>query len=102
MDDKSTRGEAPGRGQDTDRIPKESILPIAIAGGAMLVCCLGPVLFVSGAAWFTGWLSGIDALGALAIAVAVGGAVFVLRRRRQASSGDDRPSAATQAIGEDR
>lgn len=81
---------------------KENVWLVAAAGGAMLVCCLAPVLFVSGAAWFTGWFSGIDPLGALAIAVAVGGAVLMLRRRRQAAARDERPSSTTQAIGEDR
>ena len=82
--------------------PKESVWLVAAAGGVMLVCCLAPVLFVSGAAWFTGWFSGIDPLGALAIAAAVGGGVLILRRRRKAAAGDERPSSATQAVGEDR
>lgn len=73
---------------------KENVWLVAAAGGVMLVCCLAPVLLVSGAAWFsvTGWFSGINPLGAIAIAIAVGVAVLISHRRRKAAAdiGEDR------------
>ncbi len=69
-----------------EREPKESVLPIVIAGGAMVVCCLAPVLFVSGASGLTAWLGGIDPLLAVAIAVAMGAEVVLFRRMRKLTS----------------
>ena len=68
-----------------DKKPKESFLPIAIAGGAMLVCCLAPVLFVSGASGLAAWLGGIDPLLAAGMAVAICAVIVVFRRMRRSS-----------------
>lgn len=68
-----------------ERKPKESILPVAIAGGAMVVCCLAPALLVSGASGLAAWLGGIDPLLAVAFAVAMGAAVVLFRRMRQSA-----------------
>lgn len=84
-----------------DREPKPRTLPIAVAGGAMVVCCLAPILFASGAAGLFGWISGVDALSALAVAVAVGAAVVFLRRRQRAMRADDSPPVS-QTLREDR
>ncbi len=69
-----------------DEEPKAGLLPIAIAGGAMLACCLGPILFVSGAFGFAAWLGGIDPLLAAGIAVAIGGAIVLFRGARKSAS----------------
>lgn len=65
-----------------DQEPKLGLLPAVIGGGAMLVCCLGAVVFASGATWLTSWLSGIGPLSGVATAAAVGIAVVFVRRRR--------------------
>jgi hypothetical protein len=62
--------------------PKESFLPIAIAGGAMLVCCLAPVLLVAGGSGLVAWLGGFDPLFAAGVAVAIGAGIVLFRRRR--------------------
>ena len=86
-----------------DKKQKESGRPMAIAIGAHLVCCVGLVLFATGAISFTGWLGGFDALGVLGIAVAVGAVVLLLRRGGgKPARADEPPSSARQAIGEDR
>ena len=66
-----------------DKEPKESFLPIAIAGGAMLVCCLGTLLLVSGGSGLVAWLGGFDPLLAAVIAVAIGAGIVLFRRRRK-------------------
>ncbi len=65
-----------------DREPKQGWLPAVIAGGAMVVCCLGLVLVVSGGSGLTAWLGGINPFNAAAIAIVVGIAVLYVRRRR--------------------
>ncbi len=69
-----------------DKEPKESTLPLAIAGGAMLVCCLGTVFILSGAAGITAWFGGIDPLLAVGVAVAVFAAIVLFRRMRKSAS----------------
>ena len=69
-----------------DREPKQGLLPFAIAGGAMLVCCLGSVLIVSGASGLTAWLSGIDPLLAVGVAGAIFVAIVLFRRLRKSAS----------------
>lgn len=64
-----------------DREPEGSLLPFAIGGGVLLVCCLGPVLFVSSGAGLTAWIGGIDPLLAAGIAMAVFAAAAVVFRR---------------------
>ena len=68
-----------------DREPKGSLLPFAIGGGALLVCCLGPVLLASGGAGLTAWIGGIDPLLAAGIAMAVLAAAVVFRRIRKST-----------------
>lgn len=69
-----------------DREPKQGLLPFAIAGGAMLVCCLGSVLVVSGASGLTAWLSGFDPLLAVGVAGAIFVAIVLFRRMRNSAS----------------
>ena len=69
-----------------DQDPKSGKLPFAIAGGAMLVCCLGSVLIVSGASGLTAWLSGIDPFLAVGVAVAIFVAIVLFRRMRKSAS----------------
>ncbi len=69
-----------------DQDPKSGKLPFAIAGGAMLVCCLGSVLIVSGASGLTAWLSGIDPLLAVGVAGAIFVAMVLFRRMRKSAS----------------
>ena len=86
MIDKQNSGGASRSNQDLDRQPKESTLPVtAVIGavGAMLVCCLAPVLLISGASGFAAWFGGIDPLLAAGIAVAIFALVVVFRRMRK-------------------
>ena len=69
-----------------DREPKQGLLPFTIAGGAMLACCLGLVLIVSGGSGLTAWLSGIDPLLAVGVAGAVFVAIVLFRRTRKSAS----------------
>jgi hypothetical protein len=69
-----------------DKEPKESVLPIAIAGGAMLVCCLGSLLLVSGGSGLVAWLGGFDPLLAVGVAVAICAVIVVFRRMRKSST----------------
>ncbi len=69
-----------------DKKPKESVLPVAVAGGAMLVCCLGSILLVSGASGFAAWLGGITPLLAAGIAVAIGGVIILILRARKTAA----------------
>ncbi len=62
--------------------PKSGNWPIAIAGGAMAICCLGTVFIVSGGSGLLAWLGGFDPFTAVAMAVVVAIAVFYVRRRR--------------------
>ncbi len=83
-----------------DKEPKGSILPIAIAGGAMAVCCLGSLLIVSGAGGFAAWLGGIDPLLAAGIAVATGAVIVLFRRARKSASGKTKHLATTAMKGD--
>ena len=98
MDDQPNRGGAPQSKQDIDPEPKGSILPIAIAGGAMAVCCLGSLLIVSGAGGFAAWLGGIDPLLAVGIAVAIGAAIILFRRMRKSALTETEPVPPTKAL----
>ena len=69
-----------------DKEPKESFLPIAIAGGAMLACCLGTLLLVSGGSGLVAWLGGFDPLLAVGVAVAICAVIVVFRRMRKSST----------------
>lgn len=80
-----------------DQEPKGSRLPFAIGGGALLVCCLGPVLLASGGAGLTAWIGGIDPLIAAGVAMAVFAAAVVFRRTRTAARTEVRRSAETHA-----
>jgi hypothetical protein len=84
-----------------DEEPKFRSWPIAVAGGAMLLCCLAPVLLASGATWLTGWLGGIEPMSAFAIAIAVGITVLVVRRWRSGTARDG-ISAEHRSLPEDR
>lgn len=75
--------------------PKESILPFALGGGVLLVCCLGSVLLASGGAGLTAWTGGIAPLLAIGIAVAVLAAAIIFRRVRVAVRAEAKHSAAT-------
>lgn len=80
-----------------DREPKGSLLPFALGGGALLVCCLGPVLLASGGAGLAAWIGGIDPLLAAGIAMLVFAAAVVFRRIRKTVSTETRrvPAAHT-------
>ncbi len=69
-----------------DKEPKQGFLPVAVAGGAMVICCLVPLLLVSGASGLTAWLGGIDPLLAVGIAVAIFAAIMLFRRMRNPAS----------------
>lgn len=69
-----------------DKEPKGSVLPVAVAGGAMVVCCLVSILSVSGASGFAAWLGGIAPLLAAGIAVAIGTVIVLFRRARKTAS----------------
>ena len=77
-----------------DRDPKESLLPFAIGGGTLLVCCLGPVLLVSGGAGLPAWIGGIDPVLATGTAVAVFAAAVVFRRIRKSAPTEARRASA--------
>lgn len=81
-----------------EREPKESFLPLAIAGGAMLACCLGPVLLVSGASGLAAWLGGIDPLLAVGIAGAIFIVIVLFRRKRRSSALIETERAPTTAL----
>lgn len=85
-----------------ERAPKESFLPIAIAGGAMVACCLGPVLLVSGASGLTAWLGGVDTLLAAGIAGAIFVVIVLFRRKRRSSALTETERAPTTALKGDR
>lgn len=101
MGNKLKRGGASSASRDKDKEPKEGFLPIAIVGGAMLVCCFALVLLVSGASGIAAWFGGIDPLLAAGIAVAFG-AVFVLFRRARKSTLTETDGAPTTALKGDR
>ena len=63
--------------------PKGGLLPLVILVGAGMLCCLGPVLFVSGASGLAAWLGGIDPLLAVGIAVAICALIVLFRRARK-------------------
>lgn len=70
-----------------ERGPKSNILPMAIAGGAMLACCLGSALIVSGASGLIiAWLGGIDPLLAVGVAVAIFVLILLIRSMRKSAS----------------
>ena len=72
-----------------DQEPKENILPFAVGGGVLLVCC------ASGGAGLAAWIGGIDPLLAAGIAVAAFAAAIIFRRMRIAARADTAHSAAT-------
>ena len=78
-----------------DREPKGSLLPFAIGGGVLLVCCLGPVLLVSGGAGLAAWIGGIDPVLAAGIAVAVFAAAVIFRWIQKTTPIEARRAPAT-------
>ncbi len=82
--------------------PKSGNLPIAIAGGAMAICCLGTVFIVSGGSGMLAWLGGFDPFIAVAMAAVVAIAVFYVRRRRlRATTKEDPEIQQSQTFEED-
>jgi hypothetical protein len=85
-----------------DRKPKNNFLPVAIAGGAMLVCCLAPVLLISGGAGLAAWFGGIDPLLAAGIAVAAGIGIVLFLRMQKSASAETQRRPSTTSLKEDR
>ncbi len=71
-------------------------LVAALAVVPLALCCLAPVIFVSGIGGIAGWFSGLGLAGAAAAALAVGATAYALihwrkarlRREAQESCGD--------------
>lgn len=83
-----------------DKEPKGSVLPIVMAGGAMLVCCFVSILVSVGVSGFAAWLGGIDPLLAAGIAVATGAVIVLFRRARKSASGKTKHVPTTALKGD--
>ncbi len=84
-----------------DQNPKSGKLPFAIAGGAMVVCCLGTVFILSGGSGLLAWLGGIDPFSAVAMAAVVGIAGLYVRRRLRGTTKEDPDIQQSQTFKED-
>ena len=75
-----------------------TILPLFGLGGAVAVCCAGPVLLGSAAGGISSWLAGLGGTAAVGIAVFVGVAVFGFMRWRKSRSRPVEPTGSSQPI----
>ena len=70
--------------------PQESILPFAIGGSFLLVCCLGPALLASGGVGLFAWIGSIDGMLPIALTMAAFASIEVFRRIGKTTSDDAR------------
>ena len=60
--------------------PQGNILPFAIGGSFLLVCCLGPAFLASGGVGLFAWIGGIDGMLSIALTMAAFATIVVFKR----------------------
>ncbi len=71
-----------------------SLVAVGVIAPLCALCILGPVFFISGVAWVSGWLGGFDILVTSGLAVAAGGVALGLFRWKRAKAAADDTAAA--------
>tara|TARA_R110000868_G_scaffold198069_1_gene444327 strand:+ start:6644 stop:6910 length:267 start_codon:yes stop_codon:yes gene_type:complete len=78
--------------------PQGNILPFAIGGSFLLVCCLGPAFLASGGVGLFAWIGGIDGMLSIALTMAAFATIVVFRRIGKTTSDDARSTPKTNTL----